>query len=72
MKLSELQELLANYELAKGSPTRMKTYHDSHWMEVGSKHTVEQWDKEEDLANKYIVRVVSFCNTHGIIYDGIL
>ena len=72
MKFSELEELFQDYDNSKWSPSRMGVHFGCDCGCGGDSYTEESWDAEEETANDAILKMVSFCNTYGIIYDGLL
>lgn len=72
MKFSDLEELFQNYDQAKWSPDKMEVHFGCDCGCGGDSYTEKSWDAEVDAANDAIVKMVSFCNTYGIKYDGIL
>ena len=72
MNFSQLEELFQEYDQAKWAPSRTGVHFGCDCGCGGDNYTDESWDAEEDAANETIVKMVSFCNTYGIKYDGML
>ena len=72
MKFSELEELFQDYDQAKWSPSRMEVHFGCSCGCGGDSYNEKSWDAEVDAANDAILKMVSFCNTYRIIYDGLL
>jgi len=71
MKLSELENLLANYDTAKWSPSRSAVHFQCDCGCGGDRYTVESWDAEENAADETIKQMKQFCKNYNIEYDGI-
>jgi hypothetical protein len=72
MQFSDLEQLFQDYDSAKWSPDMMGVHFGCDCGCGGNSYTTESWDAEVDAKNGAIVKMVSFCNTYGITYDGIL
>jgi hypothetical protein len=71
MNWSDIVSLVADYETAMWSPTRMSVQFGCECGCGGDSYTKESWDEEEHAAHESIDAAIAFCEKHGITYDGI-
>jgi hypothetical protein len=71
MKLSEVLDIILNYESAKWSPSRMEVKFGCDCGCGGDSYTIEQWQAEELAASEAIRETKELCDKLGIEYDGI-
>jgi hypothetical protein len=70
MKLSEVIDVILNYESAKWSPSRIEVHFGCECGCGGDSYTAESWDAEEQAATDAINETKEFCTKFGIEYDG--
>lgn len=71
MTLSQLQELISEYDEAKWAPHLMNVSIGCDCGCGGDSYTTESWNAEVNASNAAIRRMKEFCTKYGIDYDGI-
>lgn len=71
MKLTDLLNIVYDYEDACRSPTRMEVRFGCDCGCGGDSYTIEEWNHAELTASASIRAMKDFCEKYNITYDGI-